>query len=290
MKRLILIGLLGATIFASTGCVMGRAKNAAIPNQTMTAGAAQATTEEATEAYTEEQTAEVQTTEMQTEAPTEEPAKMANRMFEEADHYYLQDDARCQDVLDEIKLTYPQFADAVEARKEYYIEYGSLCQNKLLFYVEPFDYQYVSGDWFNYNANKTFEDKYGNTYYDFARAIIDQTGAGKKTHYVVYNSDGEYDTFKGTIVCSKENDEEKIFHAEVYGDGELLYATETISCYSEPLTFEVDITGHKLVKIVLIRDDSFLTYANVQPSVALVDAVFYNKVLPEFVPFVPVED
>ena len=135
-----------------------------------------------------------------------------------------------------------------------------------------------------------FVDKFGTEYDMYLEAIMSETNVGKNNRYVVYNANGEYDTFEGMIVPQEETDEINLFHAEVYGDGELIYTTETINGYSDPLTFTVDIAGYRLVKICLVREDDYLSIAKAQPSVALVDAWFYNKNIPEFIPFEPIEE
>ena len=82
------------------------------------------------------------------------------------------------------------------------------------------------------------------------------------------------------------NDPPKMVHRST----ELIYTTETINGYSEPLTFTVDIAGYRLIKICLVREDDYLSIAKAQPSVALVDAWFYNQNIPEFIPFEPIEE
>ena len=294
MKKLVIIGLLGI-VFTSTftGCV--RAKGVAVNGNSAIAATEEVTTEEiitqepTTEAPTKETTTEVPT-EPQTEAPTENVVEIVNRMLKKADEYYVNNEDDYFDILEELKTEYPEYAYLAIEREAYYSEYESYSNSIWLLGEEPFDCKYMDGPKVTVFDYDYFVDKFGTEYDVYLEAVMSETNIGKNNRYVVYNADGKYDTFEGMIVAQEETDELNLFHAEVYGDEELIYTSKTINGYSDPLTFTVDIAGYSLIKICLVREDDYYAIAKAQPSVALVDAWFYNQNIPEFVPFVPIEE
>lgn len=305
MKKLVVLGLLGVVfVSAFTGCV--RAIGTPVHgNSAQAMSGTMAATEEATteEIVTQEPTTEAPTKEAQTDsltkAPTEEPTterptenvvEIVNKMLKKADEYYVNNEDGYFEVFEELKTEYPEYAYLAIERETYYSEYESYSNSIWLLGEEPFDSKYMDGPKVTVIDYDYFVDKFGTEYDMYLEAIMSETNVGKNNRYVVYNANGEYDTFEGMIVPQEETDEINLFHAEVYGDGELIYTTETINGYSDPLTFTVDIAGYRLVKICLVREDDYLSIAKAQPSVALVEAWFYNQNIPEFIPFEPIEE
>ncbi len=75
-------------------------------------------------------------------------------------------------------------------------------------------------------------------------------GKGNSECYIEYFINGNYDTFTGVCGCSYDERESDLsVYFEIYGDGNLLYTSPTMTKNSVPENFEVNISGVKVLKI-----------------------------------------
>lgn len=110
----------------------------------------------------------------------------------------------------------------------------------------------------------------------FTQFVVAQDNNEGKKPYIEYKLGGNYQHLRGTIVCSVEMEDNKLFHMEVYGDDVLLYTTESITSASDMLSFTIDIPEVDLLKFVCIREDHNLPLCEEQPNMAIVELVAYN--------------
>lgn len=81
-------------------------------------------------------------------------------------------------------------------------------------------------------------------------------GWGKKDYWAEYYLDGAYTKFSGICgVNSLHNNDSNEKHFEVYGDGNLIYTSPTMTKGALPAEFTVDITGVKVLKIFYPASD-----------------------------------
>ena len=181
-------------------------------------------------------------------------------------------------------------------------DYNDICHDRLSYYASYWNYDdpenlmgkefdigdggyYRDKSWSEY---RKFEDRYGNSYdNEFYEFIVSQGNMENRRPYVIFNADGDYDMFHASLTCHNGMTEDKVFHVEVYGDGTLLYTSDSFSSYNEPFGIDVDITGCKLIKFVAVREDYNLSFATKQPSVAMYEVSISRTGTPEFEHYIP---
>lgn len=177
-------------------------------------------------------------------------------------------------LLEEVKTDYNDYIDIYNERVAHYIAYTT---PKELYLLEekPFAYDGAYGGNASVTTKKEYESKMG-LHKVFTQFVVSQGNNEGKKPYIEYQLGGDYQHLRGTIVCSVEMEDDKLFHMEIYGDDKLLYTTETITSASDMVSFTIDIPDVDLLKLVCIREDHNLPLCEEQPNMAIVELVAYN--------------
>ncbi len=177
-------------------------------------------------------------------------------------------------LLEEIKTDYSDYIDIYNERLSHYIAY-TMPKEKYLLEEQPFAYDGAYGGNASVTTKKEYESKMG-LHKVFTQFVVSQGNNEGKKPYIEYQLGGGYQHLRGTIVCSIEMEDNKLFHMEIYGDDKLLYTTETITSESDMVSFTIDIPDVDLLKLVCIREDHNLPLCEEQPNMAIVELVAYN--------------
>lgn len=102
------------------------------------------------------------------------------------------------------------------------------------------------------DMHDTLEDNTGNMYHNAMFMCHYSYGKGRRIGEgsADYFINGKYATFSGTVAVPRGNaNDSRSAYFEVYGDGKLLYTSPTMKNDSFPETFDIDISGVKVLKI-----------------------------------------
>lgn len=109
-----------------------------------------------------------------------------------------------------------------------------------LFLIDSYEYEYKPG---------AFTDSYGNKY-NGSHYYMDlfESGNGVEPHSL-FNLEGNFKTFTGSIVASTETDPEWSYYINIYVDGVLKYTKTGITKTSKKADFEIDVSNADTLEI-----------------------------------------
>lgn len=116
-----------------------------------------------------------------------------------------------------------------------------------LFVIDSYQYEYKPG---------TFTDSFGNKY-NGVHYFTDlyQSGNGNEPH-AMFNLNGQYKTFSGSIVASTETEPEWTYYINIYVDGVLKYSKTGFSKTSGKVDFEIDVSTGETLEIRMGLEDN----------------------------------
>lgn len=89
----------------------------------------------------------------------------------------------------------------------------------------------------NKNVFYVMEDSFHEVHY--AATCLDQD----ENSYTVYNLDGEFSSFSGSLFVSDDTDTESDMTFSIFGDGKLLYHQVNLNRQSNDISFNINVTG-----------------------------------------------
>lgn len=109
-----------------------------------------------------------------------------------------------------------------------------------LFVIDSFEYEYKSG---------TFTDSFGNTYngVHYYTDLYEANNGDEPRS--LFNLDGGYKLFTGSIVASPETDADYTYYVNIYVDDVLKFSKTGFSKISGKVDFKVDVTDGEILKI-----------------------------------------
>ena len=111
--------------------------------------------------------------------------------------------------------------------------------------------------------SERIRDFFGNTY-DGGTFL---TYGDFQNTYACYNLNGEYTRFTGTIIVSTDTRPDRRITYWIYLDDKLVQTRENITIQTQPMKFDIDLTGAKTMKIVMKASgyiDTELYFVNTQ--------------------------
>ena len=120
------------------------------------------------------------------------------------------------------------------------------------------------------------KDTFGNSYTGY---VLFETWNGKKNESsAVVPVQGYYSKLKGTLVCKQDMALDKSVGIKIYADGQVIYESELINPTSDPIYFELDITGIKTLKLESVSPSEKAEDYNSKknPHLIIVDSLLYN--------------
>lgn len=116
-----------------------------------------------------------------------------------------------------------------------------------LFLVDSYKYEYKEGP---------FIDSFGNSY-DGVHYYTDlyQVNNGKDV-CSVYNLDGKYSRFNGSVVASSSTNPNWTYYVYIYVDDILMFSTTDFSKISTKVDFDIDVRGGRLLRISVGKEGS----------------------------------
>lgn len=129
--------------------------------------------------------------------------------------------------------------------------------------MEPFYEEH-----YGFSRGKSVKDNRGNAHYD---AIRLESGLSSYSEVVEeYKVNGKYRKMKGKLTLESKS-AKKSSWIEIYGDGQLLYTSPDVKGGSEPVDFEVDLTG-----VLTLRIEAHKENALYSPDIYLVNTGLYQ--------------
>ena len=119
-------------------------------------------------------------------------------------------------------------------------------------------------DW-GFTRDKTIKDNMGNTYHDAIRLGVDY-----KEPVEEYKINGNYSKMKGRLTLESKSARRGAW-IKIYGDGKLLYTSPDVQGGSEPVDFEVDLTGVLTLRIEAHKESPLYS-----PEIFLVNTGLYQ--------------
>lgn len=104
------------------------------------------------------------------------------------------------------------------------------------------------------------EDVFGNKYGRHISVYLNEYEGSKRN--VLYAINGEYSKFTGTLFTPNSVYDKNAYQMEVYLDGELEETSPIMYKISDPYSFEIPITGHKFMEIVVVFVDGGTSWLN----------------------------
>lgn len=111
-----------------------------------------------------------------------------------------------------------------------------------------------------------WKDVFGTTHADSARFWVVEKSGWQNTEYIVYELNGSYTTLAGEIVSGSSSDAGSYATILIYLDDVLTYTSPEITLTTQPVQFEIDVSGVKQIRVVCTTDSSAFNYC-------IVDAV-----------------
>lgn len=105
-----------------------------------------------------------------------------------------------------------------------------------------------------------WKDVFGWTHADSLRFWVVKKTGWQNTEFVVYELDQSYTTLSGEIVSANGSDAGSCAAVLIYLDGVLAYTSPEISPKTQPVQFEIDVSGVKQIRVACTTDADEFNY------------------------------
>ena len=120
---------------------------------------------------------------------------------------------------------------------------------------------------YGFSRGRSIKDNRGNSYHDAVRLFGGLSGDETAEEYKI---NGKYRKMKGKLTLESKT-ARKSSWIKIYGDGKLLYTSPDVKGGSEPVDFEVDLTG-----VLTLRIEAHKENALYSPDIYLVNTGLYQ--------------
>ena len=115
----------------------------------------------------------------------------------------------------------------------------------------------VAGDW----------DTRAGELPDALRFCVSGKESYKRTHYIIYDLHGDFDTLSGLVSFMDKSDKDATARILIYMDNELAFESDTLCARSEDEAFILDVSGVDNVRVVCSTQDKHTAYCALSASV-----------------------
>lgn len=102
---------------------------------------------------------------------------------------------------------------------------------------------------------------------DALRFCVSGKESYKRTHYIIYDLNGDFDTMSGLVSFMDKSAKFATARILIYLDNELAYESDTISARSNDEFFTLDVSGVNMVRVVCTTQDKHTAYCALSASV-----------------------
>lgn len=102
---------------------------------------------------------------------------------------------------------------------------------------------------------------------DALRFCVSGKESYKRTHYIIYNLHGDFDTLSGLVSFMDKSDKYATARIQIYLDNELAYESDTFCARSNDESFILDVSGVDMVRVVCSTQDKHTAYCALSASV-----------------------
>ena len=102
---------------------------------------------------------------------------------------------------------------------------------------------------------------------DALRFCVSGKESYKRTHYIIYNLHGDFNTLSGLVSFMDKSDKYATARILIYLDNELAYESDTFCARSGDETFMLDVSGVNMVRVVCSTQDKHTAYCALSASV-----------------------
>lgn len=186
--------------------------------------------------------------------------------YEIAKAQKLFDENKVTEAIDSLEASYDR--KACELFKTAIAEY-ELYEPKPLHMMEIIDHDYNC----NLFPDREGKDSFKNEYKGYAKL---SAWVGKKNEpYILISNQGRFSKLKGTVVCVEDMHLEDSINLKIYADDKLVFESGLINPATNPITFDVDISGATTLKL-LAESPSSSNLLSINPGVMIVNSLVYN--------------
>lgn len=102
---------------------------------------------------------------------------------------------------------------------------------------------------------------------DALRFCVSGKESYKRTHYIIYDLHGDFDTLSGLVSFMDRSDKYATARILIYLDNELAYESDTFCARSDDESFTLDVSGVDKVRVVCSTQDKHTAYCALSASV-----------------------
>ncbi len=102
---------------------------------------------------------------------------------------------------------------------------------------------------------------------DALRFCVSGKESYKRTHYIIYDLHGDFDTLSGLVSFMDKCDKYATARILIYLDYELAYESDTFCARSDDETFMLDVSSVEMVRVVCSTQDKHTAYCVLSASV-----------------------